>query len=355
MRSPVQLYESLLLWIAEVPSWQAVVVILLGTFVLAKVLAVAVDFLAPKITTQTQSRIDDILVERSPMALYTTVLIAGVYLSVVAVAVPDRVQVVLENVLVTLLVIVWSVVVIRVGREVSELGKDRQNVDNGLIPIIQNIWTIVVSGIGAFSVMSLWGVNVTPFLASAGILGIGIGFAARDTIANFFGSIALYIDGTYAVGDYIVLDSGEEGWVSDISIRSTQIRTRDDLMVTVPNSMLNSGKVVNESKPTPKRRMRVHVGVDYVEDVDEVVAVLKQVAVEEEMVDETPEPQVVFKDFKDSSLGFILLAWIPNPATRVKVEHKLNRRIQQRFAEEGISIPYPQRVVSDRDSEVELE
>lgn len=341
-------YEAIIAWVSTVPSWQAIAVILGLSLIVGKSLSLLVDHLAPVLTNRSNGQIDNILVEQSPIALYTSVLVFGSYLSLLALDIPERIQEPAENVLFTMFVLVWMMVVIQVGRELSELGKERQRVDEGLIPIFQNIWTILVGGVGIFTVLALWGINVAPFLASAGILGIGVGFAAKDTIANFFGSIALYIDGTYSVGDYIVLDSGAEGWVSDISIRSTQIRTRDDLMVTVPNSMLNAGKVINESTPTPKRRMRVRVGVDYTEDVDTVIEVLKDVAANEEMVDDTPEPQVMFKEFDDSALAFVLLAWIPNPATRPKVEHKLNRRIQQRFSEEGISIPYPQRVLSDR-------
>ncbi len=86
-------------------------------------------------------------------------------------------------------------------------------------------------------------------MASAGIMGIIVGLAARDTLANFFGSLSLYLDGTYAVGDFVVLESGERGRVEDISVRSTVIRTRDDILVTVPNSELNSAAIVNESTP----------------------------------------------------------------------------------------------------------
>lgn len=348
-------YTTIIGWVTTAPAWQSIIAILAGALLLGKVLEVLLEQFAPYLLEQTNTRALEILVERSPVGIYTTVLVAGGYLSLLALDIPAQIQTPAENTFLTMFVSVWTVVVIQIGRNLSDLGKTRKGVDDGLIPIFQNIWTLVVGVVGVFIVFSVWGIDVTPFLASAGIVGIAVGFAAKDTIANFFGSIALYIDGTYSVGDYIVLDSGEEGWVNDISIRSTQIRTRDDLMVTVPNSMLNSGKVVNESTPTPKRRMRVHVGVDYTEDVDRVIEVLRDIAMQEEMVDDVPEPQVMFKEFDDSALTFILLAWIPNPATRPKVEHNLNRRVQQRFAEEGISIPYPQRVLSDRKGRVEMD
>ncbi|MDG5776127.1 mechanosensitive ion channel family protein [Haloarculaceae archaeon H-GB2-1] len=187
---------------------------------------------------------------------------------------------------------------------------------------------------------------VTPLLASAGVLGIVVGLAARDTIANFFGSIALYFDGTYKVGDYIVLESGERGRVEDISIRSTVIRTRDDIFVTVPNSVLNTATIVNESTPRWDRRVCIEVGVAYGTDMDLVEETLLAIAADEDLVESHPNPRVRFRRFGDSSLEVELLCWIDAPVLRGRATHHLNRAVYDRFREVGIEIPFPQREVS---------
>ncbi|WP_338729910.1 mechanosensitive ion channel family protein [Haladaptatus sp. DJG-WS-42] len=197
--------------------------------------------------------------------------------------------------------------------------------------------------------LTFWEIDITPFLASAGIIGIVVGLAARDTIANFFGGIALYFDGTYAVGDYIVLESGERGRVEDISIRSTVIRTRDDLLVTVPNAVLNSARIVNESTPERERRIRLPVGVAYGSDVDRVEEVLLAEANAENLVLEQPHPRVRFRGFGDSALDFELLCWISDPVLRGRATHEMNKRIYQAFGRENIEIPFPQRVVTMTD------
>ncbi|WP_276278485.1 mechanosensitive ion channel family protein [Haloarcula regularis] len=185
-----------------------------------------------------------------------------------------------------------------------------------------------------------------PLLASAGVVGIIVGLAARDTLANFFGSLSLYLDGTYKVGDFVVLETGERGRVEDISVRSTVIRTRDDILVTVPNATLNSAAIVNESTPRRKRRIRVPVGVAYGTDIDHVQEILMDVAENEELVIERPKPRVRFREFGDSSLNFELLCWVSNPALTARATHKLNSEIYHRFQAEGIEIPFPQRDIS---------
>jgi small-conductance mechanosensitive channel len=225
-------------------------------------------------------------------------------------------------------------------------------VDQSVVPIFQNVWSFVVLSVAGFLLLTYWNIDVTPLLASAGILGIVIGLAARDTIANFFGSIALYFDGTYRVGDYIVLESGERGRVEDVSIRSTVIRTRDDILVTIPNSRLNSATVVNESAPDRERRIRIPVGVAYGSDLDHVEETLLGVAAAESLVLDRPTPRVRVRGFGDSAVDVELLCWIRDPVLRGRATHLLNKGVYAAFVETGIEIPFPQRDVHVVDGSV---
>ncbi|MHB9287862.1 mechanosensitive ion channel family protein [Halobacteriales archaeon Cl-PHB] len=193
--------------------------------------------------------------------------------------------------------------------------------------------------------LSFWNIDVTPLLASAGVVGIVVGLAARDTIANFFGSIALYADGTYTVGDYVVLESGQRGRVEDISVRSTVIRTRDDILVTIPNAELNKAAVVNESTPRRYRRVRIPVSVAYGTDVDEVEDIMLGVAEAADLIRKKPNPRVRLREFGDSGLQVELLAWIDHPRLRGRAVDKLMRAVYTEFREAGVEIPYPQREV----------
>ena len=182
---------------------------------------------------------------------------------------------------------------------------------------------------------------MTAWLASAGIVGIAVGFAAKDTLANLFSGVFILADTPYKIGDYVVLDGNQRGKVTHIGLRSTRLLTRDDVEVTVPNSIMGNSKVTNQSGgPHPKFRIRIQIGVAYGTDIDEVESILMNIAEEEDLIVKYPEPRVRFRTFGASSLDFELLGWIENPEYKGRATHFLNSAIYKRFNEANIEIPY---------------
>jgi MscS family membrane protein len=142
------------------------------------------------------------------------------------------------------------------------------------LPMLQNLFTVlVVVGCGLW-LLDLWKINITPLLASAGIATAAVALAAKDTLANFFGGLSIIIDAPYRLGDYVVLDSGERGEVVHIGIRSTRILTRDDVQITVPNAAMANAMIVNQTAPKPRFRVRCRVGVSYGSDPNRVEEVM---------------------------------------------------------------------------------
>jgi len=220
----------------------------------------------------------------------------------------------------TAVTVIWAYTLVRTAPTVLDAVTASRYVDQQVVPIFQNVWTALVTGVGLFVVLSVWEVDVTPLLASAGVAGIMVGLAARDAIANFFGSLALYADGTYTVGDYVVLESGEWGRVEDISIRSTVVRTRDDVLVTIPNAQLNNAAAINESVPQRYRRIRVPVGVACGTEVEVVEGILLSIAEGSETIRDRPTPRVFMREFGDSAINLELLCWIDNPRLRERAQ-----------------------------------
>ena len=196
-----------------------------------------------------------------------------------------------------------------------------------------------------YNVGSYFGIPVTAIFASAGIAGMAIALAARETLANFFGGVSIFMDRPFRAGDYIVLDNGDRGEVKAVGMRSTKIQTRDDIMITIPNSVITNGKVVNQSRPHPHFRVRIKLGVAYGSDVDQVEAILMELAESNELAIAKPEPRVRFRRFGDSALEFELLCWAARPHDRGRLIHTLSRDIYKRFNAEGIVIPFPQQDV----------
>jgi len=344
------------------PLWQATV-LLVGLSVLA---AVVVQFVvlrgARVLVGRTESRFDDLLFEELRLPVLVTVGLAGIYLlsqspaaGATAFGALDLGQF-LGRPALSAIVLAWAwaanQIVNRFVQEVADSGKRYE-----FAPVFSNVWTLAVVVGAAFSLLTLWDVDITPLLGAAGIAGIAIGFAAKDTVANFFGGLALYFDDTYKVGDFVVLEGGDAGTVVKVGIRSTTILTRDEVLVTVPNAMLNAGKVTNLSAPGRRKRIKVPIGVAYGSDPDEVEAIVLDLAAEEELVLERPEPRMRLRRLGESALEYELLCWVPSPNREGKARHRLNRAAYAALREAGVEIPYPKRDVTltTADGQVDVE
>lgn len=328
--------------LAALSPVESFAVILVFSLVMAKIIQVAGARLARQVLGRTESELDTIVFEELHAPLYITVAVSGAYFATIALRLPEPLLFYVRGIVATIIVVIWSRAFIRTGNRFLKHMQESSK-RPGFAHIFENIWTFIILIFAVFALLSAWNIDVTPLLASAGVAGIVVGFAARDAVANLFGGIALYFDDTYNVGDYIVLESGEEGTVVDIGIRSTTIITRDDITASIPNSVLNSSMVINESAPKERKRITVPVGVAYGTDIDKLEEVLTDVAEEEENVLGHPTPRVQFREFGDSALQYVLLCWVEAPLKDLRTKHELNRKIYTRLDEEGIEIPFPQR------------
>jgi len=301
-----------------------------------------------KITSRTSSEVDDKLVRL--LAGVAGVLVA--YLSLIAAvqALPlgETAITVGTRILVTFLVLHLT----RAALKGSEIGliflsqvQDRYSIiEERTIPLFDLMATVMIVGIAAYALFVAWRIDPTAWLASAGVVGIAVGFAARDTLANLFAGFFIIADAPYKVGDYVVLDSGDRGEVTRVGIRSTRLQTRDDVEIIVPNSEMANTKVVNESGGRwVKYRIRLKMGVAYSSDVDQVVDLLEELAREHDSVCRHPQPRVRMRGYGDSSLDFELLCWVNHPSERGLVTHELYMAAFKAFGREGIEIPFPQR------------
>ncbi len=248
----------------------------------------------------------------------------------------------------TISVLIWGFALARMSRVILRFLANRGH-QTGLVqlrtlPLFENLNMMLIIAASSYMILVAWNVDITAWLASAGILGIAIGFAARDSLSNIFSGIFIIADAPYKIGDYILLDTGERGQVTDIGLRSTRILTRDDVEVTIPNAVMGSSKISNEAGGRHvKTRIRVPVGVSYSSDIDKVQDILMRVANAEEKLAKQPEARVRFRAFGDSSLDFELLGWINHPVDKGVTVHQLHCAIFKAFQKEGIEIPFPQR------------
>ena len=327
--------------------WIRALAALLFFILLAKVVEWILIPLIRRITAHTTSHADDLLARHIHKPLFWSIALMGVLVAASVGGVGDQYLAILISAALSIIIILWMLFTVRAARlfltASSRRAKPNALVRPQTLPLFANLAAIGIFAFGIYFVFNAWHIDMTAWLASAGIAGIAIGFAAKDTLANLFSGVFIMADSPYKIGDYVVLEGGPElrGKVTHIGIRSTRLLTRDDVEVTIPNSIMGNSKVVNESGgPHEKFRIRVAVGVAYGSDIDKVRAVLMAVANESGVVCSDPEPRVRFRAFGASSLDFELLCWVDNPELRGRVLDTLNTAVYKRFLAEGIEIPY---------------
>ncbi|MDJ0776501.1 MAG: mechanosensitive ion channel family protein [Gammaproteobacteria bacterium] len=328
----------------ENPWLQAAMVLLLA-LVLAWVFDRFISAILRAMARRTSFKFDDHLIDHLHGPVYFSVILLGLALAVLLLAVPEPFNFIFNSILKTLAYFVWTLFLLRVIRSLLRfVAQDERHVPvlhPQTLPLFENLAMIVIVVLAVYVIFSAWNVDMTAWLASAGIVGIAVGFAAKDTLANLFSGVFILADAPYKIGDYVVLDTGERGEITHIGIRSTRLKTRDDVEVTVPNALMGNTKIINESGgPHQKFRIRVKVGVAYGSDIDQVEAIMMEIATANPGVCEDPEPRVRFRAFGGSSLDFELLAWVEEPALRGLVTHELLGAVYKRFNADGIEIPY---------------
>ncbi len=196
--------------------------------------------------------------------------------------------------------------------------------------------------IGAIVSFQFIGINLSGLAVIFGLLSVGIGFGLQNVTSNFIAGLILLIERPIKIGDRVAV--GEtEGDVIEINIRSTTIRTLNNISIIVPNSEFVSSNVINWSHGDQKIRVEVDVGVSYNSDVDIVLRCLREVADENPEVLKTPQPDVLLREFGDSSWNMRLRVWIPDPKRHHIVRSELNIAIVRKFRENRVEIPFPQR------------
>ena len=321
---------------------------------LSFIVAIIIDriFIAglKKIVTRTKTDIDDKLIEALHPAIYNTILYVGFYFAINTLTLPDKIQFLFNGIIKSLLVIYWSLGLFKsfmiIINWASSKENDRSLIKKKTLPLFDNVGKIVIFLFSIYFIMLSWDINVTAWIASAGILSVVIGFAAKDTLGNIFSGIFIMADSPYKEGDYINLDTGERGYVRDIGIRSTRIQTRDGIEITIPNSVIANSKIINESGgANEKERIRITVDVAYGTAIKDVKDIMNNIAQSSNNVCKDPTPSVRFREFGESGLRFQLLAWIEKPELRGRVIDELSTEIYNSFNSNNIEIPFPQRTL----------
>ncbi len=342
--------EETLLVLGKNPYIQAFAVVLVS-LVLAKLADWLLTRGLTRLTQKTPTELDDQMLKMVHKPIFYSVWLAGLAVALTLIELREPFDFIGFGLIKTLIVLLWLALGIRLILLILDWMTQQSErfhlVQPDTKPLFDIAARVILVGGAIYFVLISWNVDVTAWLASAGILGIAVGFAAKDTLANLFAGVFILADAPYKIGDFIVLDGGERGRVTKIGIRTTRILTRDDVEITIPNATIANSKIINESGgPHVKYRNRISVGVAYGSDVDlvrEVLLGVAQAAGKAGDLSQDPEPRVRFRGFGDSALLFELLYWIKDPMLKGRIQDLLNTLTYKALAKAGIEIPYPKR------------
>lgn len=330
-------------WLEEPGVLAATIAV--GSVLAAYVVKVLFAFVFLALTRKTKNDLDDKIVAALRRPVFMGVLCVGLAVASMQLALPSQARFALYGILETLVVFTSATAAFRIGtallQAISRRAGEKSVIQPRTVPVFDMAVKLGIIGLAIYFFFLSWRIDVTAWLASAGIVGIAVGFAAKDSLANLFAGIFIVADAPYKVGDFIVLDDGLRGCVTRIGFRSTRILSRDDVEITVPNAIIGNSKIVNEmGGPYTKQRCKVSVSAAYGSDVDQVREVLLSVAEGAPGVVDDPPPDTRFTTFGPSGLEFDLLVWVDDPAARDRVISELNNKVYKAFATAGIEIPY---------------
>lgn len=300
-----------------------------------------------KLALRTKTKLDDIFLGSLDLPLMLLIFVSGG--AVVARFMPLSQEAELINSFYIALKATTIVAIIlfldRLLRALIDTYSSRIEILNTSKGVTQAILRAVVLGLGLLILLDSFGVSITPVLASLGIGSLAVALALQPTLENFFSGIQIIIDKPIKVGQFIKLDSGEEGYVHKIGWRSTWIRMLPNNVVVMPNKVLVNSKVINYYYPQKDLAVLVQVGVHYDSDLRKVERVTIEVG--EEVMKEVQggvsefKPFIRYHTFNNFSIDFTVILRAKEFVDNYLVKHEFIKRLHERYKKEGIVIPYP--------------
>ena len=230
--------------------------------------------------------------------------------------------------------------------------KTETRLDNIVFELLGRFAGVLVYLTAGVMALDILGINVMPFIAGAGVAGVAIGFAAKDTLSNLIAGILLIIDRPFEIGDRIEVWSAPAGsatWgdVIDIGLRATKIRTTDNIVIIIPNNEIMLRDIVNYTAMNDEKiRVRVNIGIGYSAPIEVAKALILKVAGTIAWAATDPPPKVVVRHFGESSVDLQLRVWITDARKRMDTISTVTDRLKSAFDDAGIEIPFPKRDIT---------
>ena len=333
------------IWGNTVENWVISIFIIVGAFILVKLLSLLGKKVIKPFTNSTTNRVDDIIYYSLESPIKFAVILLGIWIAIHRLVYPDSFVKVVDNAyrILIILDITWIFARLFSGLLQIYWGYKSDGKTNTMMPIIKRTILVVVWIIGLVMALSNVGVNISALLGTLGIGGIAFALAAQDTVKNIFGAFTIFTDKPFSIGDTINVN-GSEGTVVDVGVRSTKILGYDKRITTLPNYKITDTSIVNISSE-PMRRVTVKLGLTYdttPEKMKEALDILRNIPQRMENVSNNPSDiTAVFTDYTDSALIITYYYYIKKQGDILKVTSDMNLEILTSFNKAGLDFAFP--------------
>jgi len=334
-------------------------VIILLTFIIRTTILYILEKKATVLVKKTKTEIDDLMINAIKNPLSYFILLQGFYIAILSLQLPEKISqfdikvsdivhgVYILAISFIALYFVFKLIDILSYYLHKEAKKSKSTLDDQLVPLVVRSLRILVGTLGILFILENFGYDITSLLAGLGLGGLAFALAAQDTVSNLFGSITVFSDKSFQLGDWISIGD-IEGTVEDIGFRSTRIRRFDQALVTVPNSQFIKGGVVNYSA-RKKRRIEFYLGITYstsVTKIKEVAEGIKRIIEEDDRFDHSFY-MVKFTDFGEYSLNIYIYCFTKTTVWTdfLTVRGEFNLKIMQLLEELGVEIAFPSQTI----------
>lgn len=327
-------------------------IILIAYIILAKIFLIIIEKVVHVFTKKTKTHLDDLIIEKTKNPIFWILIFIGVYISFKQLNLPyEKFDKIILDIIISIIILFITIIVVRLadifidfwGKRWAE--KTNSTLDDELLPIFHKASKVILIFIGLVVILAYWGVDVTGLLAGAGVAGIIIGLAVKDSLANIFGGISLILDESIRSGDKVKLETGETGVIENIGLRSTQVRSYNNETFIIPNGKLSNMNIQNYARPNLNQRVNVKFSVAYGSKVEDVRALVLKLIKSEKDILKDPEPVVDFVEMGDSGLNMIARFWIEDFNNDYPMQISMTEKIYNALNKEGFEIPFPTRTV----------
>jgi small-conductance mechanosensitive channel len=311
------------------------------------------EWITVRFVHQTKTQLDDLLIKGLALPIRLVVLVWGFETGLFQISsLAEQWEPQIARIFFAAYVVVAYILLYRIidaftnwyGLEVAH--RTNTDLDSRFLNLFRRITFLIITVSLIIILLDRFGVQISGLVATLGIGSLAIALAAQATLGDMFAGFTIMVDQPYGVGDRIELrDINTWGDVVDIGLRTTRILTRDNRMVSVPNSIIGKGLIVNYSYPDKKYRVETHVGVAYGTDVEFARQVMIEAIRKQDWVMQDEQIEALFLNFGDSALEFRVRCWIENYVETRRIVDKMNTALYYALQEANISIPFPQRDV----------